>query len=192
MSDFFRNYKTFYYNMDKVKPIRGTLATNLLTRVNINNEILKNITSYYPYRIKEGERPDIIAQHYYGSSDFAFMIFLANQIQDPLYDWPLFGNDLKNYIEEKYSSLDSARTGIHHYEKILRNESHATADRGKILEKVAIIDKESYDALEETERKIIYNYDYEIMKNNNKKEIILIDSTYSKQIMNELRSIYAD
>jgi len=191
MSDFFRNYKSFYYNIDKVKPVRGTLATNLLSRVNVNNEILKNISSYYPYRIKEGERPDVIAEQYYGSSDLVFMIFLANQIQDPLYDWPLFGDDLTNFIEEKYGSIDSARIGIHHYEKILRSESKATADSRKILEKIVIINEETYDALEETERKIIYNYDYEIMKNNEKKEIILIESTYSKQIMNELRSIYA-
>ena len=192
MSDFFRNYNAFYYNMDKVKPIRGKLATNILSRVNITSNVLRNITSYYPYRIKEGERPDVIAEQYYGSSDLVFMIFLANQIQDPLYDWPLFGDDLTNFIEEKYGSMDSARIGIHHYEKILRSESKATADSRKILEKIVIINEETYDALEETERKIIYNYDYEIMKNNEKKEIILIDSTYSKQIMNELRSIYAN
>lgn len=192
MSEFFRNYKTFFYNMDKVKPVRGTLATNLLSRVNVNNEILKNISSYYPYRIKEFERPDIIAHQYYGSSDYTYLIFLANQIQDPLYDWPLFGDELKKFIEEKYGSIDSARTGIHHYEKILRSGSDATADTSKILEKVAIVNKETYDVLSETERKIIYNYDYEIMKNNEKKEIVLIDNTYSRQIMNELRSIYAN
>ena len=192
MSEFFRNYKTFFYNMDKVKPVRGTLATNLLSRVNVNNEILKNISSYYPYRIKEFERPDIIAHQYYGSSDYTYLIFLANQIQDPLYDWPLFGDELKKFIEEKYGSIDSARTGIHHYEKILRSGSNATADTSKILEKVAIVNKETYDVLSETERKIIYNYDYEIMKNNEKKEIVLIDNTYSRQIMNELRSIYAN
>ena len=191
MSEFFRNYKTFFYNMDKVKPVRGTLATSLLSRVNVNNEILKNISSYYPYRIKEFERPDIIAHQYYGSSDYTYLIFLANQIQDPLYDWPLFGDELKKFIEEKYGSIDSARTGIHHYEKILRSGSNATADTSKILEKVAIVNKETYDVLSETERKIIYNYDYEIMKNNEKKEIVLIDNTYSRQIMNELRSIYA-
>lgn len=190
MSDFFRNYNAFYYNMDKVKPIRGKLATNLLSRVNITSNVLRNITSYYPYRIKELERPDIISQEYYGSPDLVFLIFLANNILDPLYDWPLFGNDLRNLIEEKYESLDSARTGIHHYEKILRNESPKTADTPKILEKVAVIDKETYDTLSATEKKTIYNYDYEIMKNNAKKEIILIDNTYSKQVLKELRSIY--
>jgi len=190
MSEFFRNYKTFYYNMDKVKPVRGTLATSLLSRVNVNNDVLKNISSYYPYRIKEFERPDVIAHQYYGSSDYTYLIFLANQIQDPLYDWPLFGDDLVNFITEQHGSMYSARTEVHHYEKILRDGSKATADTGKILEKVAIVNKETYDVLGETERKLIYNYDYEIMRNNEKKEIVLIENTYSKQIMNELRSIY--
>ena len=190
MSEFFRNYKAFYYNIDKVTPIRATLATNLLSRVDINNKILKNISSYYPYRIKEFERPDIIAHRYYGSSDYTYLIFLANHILDPLYDWPLFGNELTLFIEEKYGSLDSARTGIHHYEKILRTESKATVDTGKILEKVAIINKETYNDLDDSERKIIYNYDYELMKNNEKKEIILIENTYSAQIMSELRTLY--
>ena len=63
-------------------------------------------------------------------------------------------------------------------------------DTGKILEKVAIINKETYNDLDDSERKIIYNYDYELMKNNEKKEIILIENTYSAQIMSELRTLY--
>ena len=57
--------------------------------------------------------------------------------------------------------------------------------------KVAIVNKETYDLLGDTNRKIIYNYDYEIMKNNVKKTIILIENTYSTQILNELKSLYA-
>ena len=131
-----------------------------------------------------------ISHQYYVSSDYTYLIFLANQIQDPLYDWPLFGDDLVNFIKEKYGSIDSARTEIHHYEKILRSESTATADTSKILEKTVVVNKETYDGLTGSERKVIYNYDYEIMNNNQKKEIVLIENTYSKQIMNELRSIY--
>jgi len=176
--------------MDKVKPIKGKLVTNLLSRVNVSNDVLKNVTSYYPYRIKEFERPDVIAQKYYENSDLTFLIFLANNIQDPLYDWPLFGDEFINLLNDKYGSIDSARTSVHHYERILRSGSDKTPDTPKILEKVVIVDKETYDLLSSTERKIIYNYDYETMKNNAKKEIILIDNDFSKQILNELRSIY--
>ncbi len=190
MSEFFRNYSTLYYNMDKVKPIKGKLVTNLLSRVNVSNDVLKNVTSYYPYRIKEYERPDVIAQKYYENSDLTFLIFLANNIHDPLYDWPLFGDEFINLLNDKYGSIDSARTSVHHYERILRSGSDKTPDTPKILEKVVIVDKETYDLLSSTERKIIYNYDYETMKNNAKKEIILIDNDFSKQILNELRSIY--
>ena len=44
--------------MDKVKPIRGKLATNILSRVNITSNVLRYISSYYPYRIKELERTE--------------------------------------------------------------------------------------------------------------------------------------
>ena len=172
-----------YWSLGAIDFRQGFLKTN---------EVLKNVRSYYPYRIKEHERPDIIAQEYYGSSDLVFLIFLANNIQDPLYDWPLFGNELTNLIKEKYGSVDSAKTDVHHYEQILRSGSNKTVDTPKILEKVAIVDKESYDLLDATKRKIIYNYDYEIMKNNAKKEIVLIENTFSKQILTELRSLYAN
>ena len=191
MSDFFKNYRTLYYNIDKVKPVRGKLATNILSRVQIVDEVLQNVRSYYKHRIQEGERPDTIAEDYYKDSNLAFLIFLANNIQDPLYDWPLFGDNLTNFIKEKYGSVDSARTSVHHYEQILRSGSDKTADTPKILEKVAIVNKETYDLLGATNRKIIYNYDYEIMKNNKKKTIVLIENTYSKQILNELKSLYA-
>ncbi len=120
-----------------------------------------------------------------------FLIFLANNIQDPLYDWPLFGNELTNFIKEKYGSVDSARTGVHHYEQIIRSEVNKTADTPKVLEKVVVVNKETYDLLGETKRKIIYNYDYEIIKNNAKKQIVLIEDIYTKQILQELRSLYA-
>ena len=43
MSDFFKNYSTFHYNIDKVKPIRGKLATNILSRVNLVDKVLKDM-----------------------------------------------------------------------------------------------------------------------------------------------------
>ena len=190
MSDFFRNYPTGFYNIDKVKPVRGTFSTNILTRIKAKPEIFKNVFTYYPYRVEEFERPDTLASKYYGSSDFTFLIFLANDITDPMYDWPLFGDDFENLIIEKYGSVADARTGIHHYEKILRAEVPASADRSKVLEKVAIIDKETYDDTAEASRKIIYNYDYEVIENNKKKNIVLIEDIYAKQILNELRNFY--
>lgn len=191
MSDFFRNYPSFFYNIDKTKPITGTFSTNILTRIKANPEIFKNVFTYYPYRIEEFERPDTLATKYYGSSDFTFLIFLANDITDPLYEWPLFGDDLENLIVSKYGSIADAKSGVHHYEKILRDEIPASAGQAKILERIAIIDKETYDDTAESSRKIIYNYDYEIIENNKKKNIVLIEDIYAKQILNELRNIYA-
>lgn len=191
MSDFFRNYPTMFYNIEKKKPIVGTRSTNILSRVSINSQIFNNVFTYYPYRVKEYERPDTIAAKYYGSTDYTFLIFLANKIQDPIYEWPLFGKDLLNFINFKYGSVDSAKSTIHHYEQILRNESFATADNAKILEKVAVVDKDTYDDLDEGEKRIVYNYDNVIKENNAKKDIVLVEDVYASSILNELRNIYA-
>jgi len=190
MSDYFRNYPTYFYNIDKVKPIRGTFSTNILTRIKAKPELFRNVFTYYPYRVEEFERPDTLASKYYGSSDYTFLIYLANDITDPMYDWPLFGDDFENLIIEKYGSVAEARVGIHHYEKILRSEIPASADQARVLEKVAIIDKETYDDTAEASRKIIYNYDYEVIENNKKKNIVLIEDVYAKKILNELRTLY--
>ena len=59
-------------------------------------EVLKdNAFVFYPYTIHDDDRPDIIAHKYYGSSDYTWIIFYANDILDPLYDWPLPYTDFK-------------------------------------------------------------------------------------------------
>ena len=40
MSDFFRNYPTMFYNIEKKKPIVGTRSTNILSRVSINLSLI--------------------------------------------------------------------------------------------------------------------------------------------------------
>ena len=50
---------------------------------------------------------------------------------------------------------------------------------------------QSKKAVEPDRQENLFDYDYEIMKNNVKKTIILIENTYSTQILNELKSLYA-
>ena len=190
MSDFFRNYRSNYYNMDKIKPIRGTLATNIMSRVNMNKGIFKHVASYYPYRIEDFERPDTVSTKYYGSPDYVWLILLANEIHDPIYDWPLFGEQLQFYIEDAYGTIENAKAGVHHYEQILRHAVPKSADNARVLEKVAIVDKETYDTLADGNRRTINNYDHVIKENNKKKNIILVENTYAKECLNELRGVY--
>lgn len=77
-------------------------ATNILVRGAVRDYIKNNIYTYYPYDVTDSDRPDIVADWYYGNSRYAWLIFYANDIVDPYYGWPFTYREFKDYIEGKY------------------------------------------------------------------------------------------
>ena len=190
MSEYFTNLPIITYDLDRKKPSTEYLAVDIFRRNFVREQVLSNVVSYYPYQVQEGERPDTLAHMYYGSVDFMWLIFYANDIFDPYYDWPFFGSQFQEFVKNKYGSILSAQNTVHHYEQILRTEVAATADTDRILEKTIHIDKVTYDSLPTTARKSISNFDYEILENESKRNIILIEDVYAQQILEESRTIY--
>jgi len=190
MSEYFTNLPIITYDLDRKKPSTEYLAVDIFRRNFVREQVLSNVISYYPYQVQEGERPDTLAHMYYGSVDFMWLIFYANDIFDPYYDWPFFGSQFQEFVKNKYGSILSAQNTVHHYEQILRTEVAATADTDRILEKTIHIDKVTYDSLATTARKSISNFDYEILENESKRNIILIEDVYAQQILEESRTIY--
>lgn len=150
----------------------GRVVTDLSNRFKIkNNKVLLKSKVYQPYIIKEGETPESIAEAYYGSTTFFWIILLANDIFNIYEDWPKPINIFNDYMVEKYGDLEFTQTEIHHFED----------DTG------AWISEEDWDG---TESKKISYYDYENNLNQKRKEIFLIDKIYLKQIMKEFKSIF--
>jgi len=192
MSQFFENYNKINYNMDKNFPVTTTKSVNLFNRVKIREIVKNKLTAYYPYYIKEFERPDTISYDYYGSVNYTWLVLMANDIIDPQYQWPLFGSAMTNFIVKKYGSLEESRANIHHYEKIIRPEQIVNTEDGykKVLEKTVIITEETYNETSINLRKAITNFEYEIIKNDLKRNIVLIDKNYANQIQKEFRTLY--
>lgn len=108
MYNFFTNFPVVSYN--------GSLAVNVLAKVKFN-DIAKNISAvFYPYTISEGERPDIIAANYYDDPRYSWVIYLANDIVDPYFDWPLTEDQFKQHIIKKYTSIAKANQEIAYWE----------------------------------------------------------------------------
>tara|TARA_B100000085_G_scaffold118764_1_gene108215 strand:+ start:119 stop:694 length:576 start_codon:yes stop_codon:yes gene_type:complete len=190
MSEYFSNLPLITYDLDRKKPSTEYVAVDIFRRNFVRDKVLSNITSYYPYQVQEGERPDTLAHMYYGSVDFMWLILYANEIFDVYYDWPFFGKQFQNFVANKYGSVLSASNTVHHYEQILRTEVAATADTERILEKTVHVDKNTYDNLLASERKSISNLDYEVLENESKRNIILIEDVYAQQILEESRTLY--
>ena len=64
---------------------------------------LDNYSAYTFYEIKNGERPDIVSERIYGSSQYYWTFFVINDfLHDGYRAWPMSKEDLFDYIAKEY------------------------------------------------------------------------------------------
>ena len=113
-------------------------VTNLLTRVLVkchgwadvdgaSHEALVGTCHFQKYLIRDGDRPDTLADQFYGNSDYHWIILYANgsKFLNPYYDWPMGNYDLNKFITKKYGVGNFSET--HHYEDVNKYEVDSTA-----------------------------------------------------------------
>jgi hypothetical protein len=112
-----------YFDRFPVIDYDGTIAKNILTRVDFTEQSKKDIYSTFQFTLEEGfERPDLLSYNYYGSSQFDWMIYLTNNIVDPYYDYYKSSDDFKKFIETKYGSSQDARRITQFYRNNWHND----------------------------------------------------------------------
>ena len=102
MDRYFQKFPLINYN--------GTICKDLTRRITINNGIPKQGTldQFYPYEISNHARADHVAGDYYKDPELDWMIYLANGIIDPYYDWYLTQDQFQSLIETKYGSFENS------------------------------------------------------------------------------------
>lgn len=159
-------------------------AVNIMVRAKIRDAIIEKRALYYKYRIKNGVRPDVLSAKYYGNSMYVWALFYANNIFNPLYDWPMEEQAFNKYLEVKYG-LSYPRGGlssVHHYELY-------DAESKKSL----IIDEETFKkgpANNSQKLRMVTIYQYEFELNEAKRDIVILENKFLQQITNELNNIF--
>ena len=185
MSEFFVHYPQISYDISGTKPAKVKTVINLMERAKIKNVVLDDIIRYFPYSIKENQRPDHVSDEVYGDVKYTWLIFLINDITDPIYDWPLGTREFGSYIRAKYGTLLIAKSTIHHYEQIIRTRVEATGTTEAVPEARIEIDETTYDTLAAAARNIKYCYDWEVDRNEDKRDIKLINRNFVADILTE-------
>ena len=91
------------------------VAKNFFRRYKLNDEVFSTAVFFNKYMIKDGERPDMVADKVYGNPMFDWVILLSNNLVNAHFDWPMSNYDLNKVLEKEY---DDPYTEIHHYETI--------------------------------------------------------------------------
>jgi|688.fasta_scaffold01135_18 hypothetical protein len=124
MSNFLDKFPLVRYTVDKSLLSERDTVTNILFRVGIIKEVMEtNVDSYQFYSVRDGDRPETLADRIYGTPEAHWVILYANNIYDPYYDWPMDDRTFQKYIIKKYGSIEWAKTNYHHYEKVITREN---------------------------------------------------------------------
>ncbi len=192
------------------------LVTNVFFRIRIIKEVLQEVSAYYEYDIKDGETPEIIADKVYKNAEAHWIILLANEIMDPVFDWPMDDTALTKYIIDKYGSVETAQTTYQGYKKVITRENVIAGltntikfwvDEDQRTVNNMTVPYDNYTSLTETQsvqtynladgstiietvsRERVTNYDYEIELNDAKRPIKIINQRHYNQIMQEFDRI---
>ena len=190
MANYFSSIPNVDYDINGTEPNQFRSVTNIMQRIRFKPSVLENITDYYPYYVREGERPDIVSFNTYGTVAYSYLILLVNDIVDPLFDWPLPSRQFENYIIEQYGSVSAAQSTNKYYYQVVRAEVAKTGISERVREYKIIVDQTTYNSLDSSVRSAQNVYDYEVEQNDNKREIKLINPDFIQDIDYEVKTAF--
>lgn len=175
-----------------------TLYTNLMARASAKPSTLNSALVFYEYDIQDEDTPEIVAHKYYGDVNRFWILLYCNQINDPLWDWPLSGRKFEQYISNKYSGQNTPES-THHYE-IIKETKNSLFPNETQTERIVCSQQEYNEAsFGETmsvtigletitvykTKKIVTNYEHEYEMNENKRKIKILNKEYASQFEKE-------
>ena len=169
------------------------LVKNIFKRAKLRTDIDVATTAFDFQVIKEGQRPDTIAQDLYNDPELDWVILITNNIINVRDQWPLSNRDLHNYMLEKYGS-EEALYQVHHYETFeVRDEQNRT-----VLESGLEVDKDftlTYTSLGGQRVVVnnasgpVNNFDYENRVNDAKRIIRVLKPQFLSGFISDMRKM---
>ena len=159
----------------------GKEAVNIINSILVKYHPATNTTNYFYHTVKEGETPETLAHKYYGNAYFHWIIILMNNIVDPYYDWALPANKFEAMLTMKYGSGNEG--GLNHF---------VYTDTQKRLDEVASLDAQDYfdtNGHYPVNVSPVSNREYELVINDEKREIKILQSKYVQQVVNQLEDL---
>ena len=164
--------------------------------------------------IKDGDRPDTIAEYLYGDSTLDYIIILVAGITNINHEWPLQDYQVYDYALEKYGS-EAEMNAIKYYEtfeikddqgrqilppnlivdvdfKLYGSSTQFGTNRYNIISQAGnrqLDDKTEYTVATDKIARAVTNLEYEYTYNEKKREIDVLKNGYVQTFINDLRDI---
>tara|TARA_Y100001972_G_scaffold45385_1_gene56061 strand:- start:133 stop:783 length:651 start_codon:yes stop_codon:yes gene_type:complete len=188
---YFRELPNFQYQspfIDSLSSSEYVTVKNIFRRMTLRDDLKNIFTVFNKYEIKEGDRPDTVAEEVYGKSDLDWVVLISAGIVNVRNEWPLSSRDLYNYVVEKYGL--AKKDFIHHYEskEIKDSQDRLIISEGNVVDSdfsITYFDNGSY--ITKSEVKGVTNYEFESKENIKKSNIFILRRIYLQQVLSDIK-----
>ena len=166
---------------------------NLFKRAKLRDDFFENAIAFNSYIIQGDDRPDNVADKFYGDEFLDWVVLISNNILNVRDEWPMAQREFSVYLNNKYDQ--DQLSSIHHYEtkRVVDADGFALLGQGNIVPPDFVLNW-SYAGINNSlsgsnVMTSVTTIDYEIAKNDKKREINLIRPEYIKVVLEDMREI---
>jgi len=170
-----------------------TRVKNLFMRGKLREDIFQSTTTFEKYSIQGDDRPDNVAEKFYGSASYDWIVLLSNNIINVYEEWPLPQAGWDRYLLEKYDNdYDTLYNGVHHYEsnEVVNSKGVVIFPGGVRVGAAQSVSYFDQAANQQTTvnpvSKAITNYEHESKVNDDKRNIFLLKGIYLPIIRDDI------
>ena len=164
------------------------VVKNIFRRAKLRDDLRYIFTSLIDYYIRDGVRPDQVADSIYGDPELDWVVLTSANIINVRDEWPLDSFEVYNYSLNKYGD---DLNQIRHYETIEVKDSSGRLilPKGKVVDAGFTIPDPSSPTATLNPVGGVTNYEYESKLNDEKRSIYILTPNYLQVFLNDMKDI---
>ena len=164
------------------------VVKNIFRRAKLRDDLKYVFTSLVDYYIKDGVRPDQVADNVYGDPELDWVVLTSANIINVRDEWPLDSYEIYNYSLNKYGN---DLNQIRHYEttEVKDSSDRLILPKGKVVDSGFTIPDPSSSTATLNPVGGVTNYEYESKLNDEKRSIYILSPNYLQVFLNDMKDI---
>ena len=164
------------------------VVKNIFRRAKLRDDLKYVFTSLVDYYIRDGIRPDQVADDVYGDPELDWVVLTSANVINVRDEWPLDSYEIYNYSLNKYGK---DLNQIRHYEttEVKDSSDRLILPKGKVVDSGFTIPDPSSPTATLNPVAGVTNYEYETKLNDEKRSIYIISPEYLQVFLNDMRDI---
>ena len=180
------NYQSFL--KDRNNSTDFIQVKNIFRRAKLRDDLNYIFTSLIRYYIRDGFRPDTVAEEIYGDAGLDWVIITSANIINIRDQWPLDSREMYNYASNKYGN---DLNQIRHYitTEVKDSNGRLVFPKGKVVDSGFTIPDPASSTATLNPVAGVTNYEYETDLNDAKRDIYILDPKYLGIFLKDMRTI---